>query len=861
MALSQMMQQYLEVKDKYKDALIFYRLGDFYEMFFDDAVVASKELELTLTGRDCGLNERAPMCGVPYHAVETYIARLLAKGHKVVICEQMTKPGDQKGLVVRQVVREVTPGTRIDSAMLEGDKNNFLMSVYLSDEGKAGVSWTDISTGEFRNMSVDAQLNLKLNELLSRISPSEIICNSTMKARSKSLSLVKYGDICEFSQYDDRAFIYDLAYEKVNSALKNAESFEGKAECICSAGALIDYIEKTQRRTLKHIRNGEFDDDGSFMIIDANARRTLELTASSSGKSSGSLLKLIDKTSTSMGARMLKKWLEKPSLDTTEINKRLDAVAVINKDIVLRDEIMSSMREIYDLERIAGRASYGNISPKDCVQLGSSLTALADTVAKLRKIDDPLILSKVNGIASFDYLEKLLLSAIEENPSAVVREGGVIRDGFDPQLDEFRQIKLNAHAVLDKLECKEKTETGIKNLKIAYNRNFGYYIEVPKSQINLVPYSYVRRQTTVNAERYTSEELKDIESKILNAEDNAKEREAAIFEKIISEIVRFLNDLLSSARLTAYIDCLFSAAATATQYGFVRPVINEAGDEIKITDGRHPMVEEALKGEQFVPNDTFLDGGENRTMLITGPNMAGKSVYMRQVAIIVILAHMGCFVPARKAEICLVDRIFTRVGASDDLSTGRSTFMVEMTEVADILQNATDKSLLLLDEIGRGTATYDGLSIAWAIIDYLSVSLKTKTLFSTHYHELTELEGRYEGIKNYKMTVRELAGSIVFVRKLLRGSANRSFGIEVASLAGIPQNIIVKAKEILKKLEKSDIVGRQKERDDANYQMSIFTSSSGTEIVKILKELDVDSVSPRAALDILCDLKEKAENE
>ncbi len=861
MALSQMMQQYLEVKDKYKDALIFYRLGDFYEMFFDDAVVASKELELTLTGRDCGLNERAPMCGVPYHAVETYIARLLAKGHKVVICEQMTKPGEQKGLVVRQVVREVTPGTRIDSAMLEGDKNNFLMSVYLSDEGKAGVSWTDISTGEFRNMSVDAQLNLKLNELLSRISPSEIICNSTMKARSKSLSLVKYGDICEFSQYDDRAFIYDLAYEKVNSALKNAESFEGKAECICSAGALLDYIEKTQRRTLKHIRNGEFDDDGSFMIIDANARRTLELTASSSGKSSGSLLKLIDKTSTSMGARMLKKWLEKPSLDTTEINKRLDAVAAINKDIVLRDEIMASMREIYDLERIAGRASYGNISPKDCVQLGSSLTALADTVAKLRKIDDPLILSKVNGIASFDYLEKLLLSAIEENPSAVVREGGVIRDGFDPQLDEFRQIKLNAHAVLDKLECKEKTETGIKNLKIAYNRNFGYYIEVPKSQINLVPYSYVRRQTTVNAERYTSEELKDIESKILNAEDNAKEREAAIFEKIISEIVRFLNDLLSSARLTAYIDCLFSAAATATQYGFVRPVINEAGDEIKITDGRHPMVEEALKGEQFVPNDTFLDGGENRTMLITGPNMAGKSVYMRQVAIIVILAHMGCFVPARKAEICLVDRIFTRVGASDDLSTGRSTFMVEMTEVADILQNATDKSLLLLDEIGRGTATYDGLSIAWAIIDYLSVSLKTKTLFSTHYHELTELEGRYEGIKNYKMTVRELAGSIVFVRKLLRGSANRSFGIEVASLAGIPQNIIVKAKEILKKLEKSDIVGRQKERDDANYQMSIFTSSSGTEIVKILKELDVDSVSPRAALDILCDLKEKAENE
>ncbi|HIW05453.1 MAG TPA: DNA mismatch repair protein MutS [Firmicutes bacterium] len=861
MALSQMMQQYLEVKDKYKDALIFYRLGDFYEMFFDDAVTASKELDLTLTGRDCGLSERAPMCGVPYHAVDTYIAKLLAKGYKVVICEQMTKPGDQKGLVVRKVVREVTPGTRIDSVMLDGDKNNYLMSAYLSDDGKAGVSWTDISTGEFQNLLIDSQLNLKLNEILSRVSPAEIICNSKMKVRSNQLSLVRYGGIYKFSQYSDDAFSYDNAFEKVKAVLKNFSMFDGKPECVCSAGALLDYIEKTQKRTLKHIKSGEFDDAEQYMTIDANARRTLELMSSSGGKTSGSLIKIIDNTSTSMGARMLKKWLEKPSLDIGEINRRLDAVQQINKNIILRDDIMSSMRGIYDLERIAGRASYGNISPRDCVQLCGSLSALRLTKQKLADVDNETIRKKKSAIPDFDYLEKLLSSAVNDNPSAVVREGGVIRDGFDKELDEYRLIKQNAHAILDKIESKEKAATGIKNLKIAYNRNFGYYIEVPKSQINLVPYSYVRRQTTVNAERYTSEELKDVESKILNAEDNAKAREVALYEKIVAEIVRFLDDLLSASKLMAYIDCLFSAAFTATKCNFTRPVVRDDFDCIKIADGRHPMVEETLKGEQFVPNDTFLDNDENRMMLITGPNMAGKSVYMRQVAIIVILAHMGYFVPARKAEICLVDKIFTRVGASDDLSTGRSTFMVEMTEVADILQNATDKSLLLMDEIGRGTSTYDGLSIAWAIIDYLSNTLKAKTLFSTHYHELTELEGKYSGIKNYKMTVRELAGSIVFVRKLLRGSANRSFGIEVASLAGLPDNIIVKAKEILKKLEKSDIVGKEKQRADANYQMSIFSSNVGTEIVKILKDIDVDSVSPRAALDILSDLKEKASDE
>ena len=857
MALSPMMQQYLELKEKYKDALIFYRLGDFYEMFFSDAETASRELELTLTGRDCGLPERAPMCGVPYHAVDNYIAKLVAKGYKVVICEQVTKPGEQKGLVVRKVSREITPGTRIDSVMLDSNNNNYLLSAYY-DGSTVGLSWADISTGEFGNMLIDSQINLKINEVLSRISPSEIICNKAMQEKSNELSLVKYGNVCKFNLHDEKAFEYNTAEEKVRANLKNFDIFKGKPACVCSAGALIDYVINTQKRTLKHMSTSEFENENNYVIIDGNARKTLELISSSSGKASGSLLNLINNTATSMGARLLKKWIEKPLRASNEINARLDAIGSINKNVMLRDEIVDSMKRIFDLERIAGRASYGNISPKDCSQLGASLTALKNTKALIQSIDNSLISHLVGKINDFEFLENLINSAIEPNPTAVLREGGVIKDGFDSELDQYRNIKKSAHQILSEIEAKEKQSTGIKNLKISYNKNFGYYIEVPKSQISLVPYTYVRRQTTINSERYISDELKDIESKILNAEEYAKQREIALFEKIVEEIVKHLDMLLDSSKSIAYIDCLFSHAITAFKLNFTKPLIGEDIKHIKISDGRHPVVESVLKHEVFVPNDTYLDSADNRTMMITGPNMAGKSVYMRQVALIVILAHIGCYVPAAKAEICIIDKIFTRVGASDDLSTGRSTFMVEMSEVADILQNATSDSLLLLDEIGRGTATFDGLSIAWAIIDYLSENLKAKTLFSTHYHELTELEGRYEGIKNYKMTVRELGGTIVFVRKLLRGSANKSFGIEVASLAGLPENVITKAKQILKKLEKNDIVNKEKERADINYQMSIFSSNTGSEIISILKDVDVDNITPRTALDILSDLKEKA---
>lgn len=861
MALSPMMQQYMQIKDRYKDTLVFYRLGDFYEMFFDDAIVASRELELTLTGRDCGLEERAPMCGVPFHAVEGYVAKLLEKGYKVAICEQTTKPGEQKGIVERNIVREITPGTKIDSEMLVDNVNNYLMSLYAEGNG-VGASWVDISTGEFNHAQFDAQVTLHLNELLSRVAPSEIICNAEMLKKSVDLSLVKFGGVCPFSLFDETAYDFDNAYKAVKNDLKDRKSLEGKRLCICAAGALLEYLERTQKRTLKHISKSEQENVEDFMGIDGNARKTLELTSSmGEGNGRGSLYKFLNRTSTAMGARLLRKWIEKPSRNMDEINSRLDAVSYLISDAGFLNALKGDLGGIYDLERIVSRASYGNISPKDCRCLGDSLVALektAKTCAGHR--ENPMINDLIGNFGDFNELAALLCSAIDPTPASLVRDGGVIADGFDKELDEYRSLHSNSKVTLKKIEEFEKNETGIKNLKISYNRVFGYYIEVPKSQLGLVPYRYVRRQTIASGERFITEELKDIESKILNAEEYAKNREVQIFEAIIKKINERVDDILSVAKKVAYLDCLVSHATVATEnVGYVRPVIGNDVTEIRITEGRHCVVEKLLGAEKFVPNDTLLDSDENRTMLITGPNMAGKSIYMRQVAIIVILAHIGCFVPAKKAEICPVDKIFTRVGASDDLSTGRSTFMVEMSEVANILDNATDKSLLLLDEIGRGTATFDGLSIAWAIIDYLSANIKAKTLFSTHYHELTELEGVYPGLKNYKMTVREFHGSIIFMRKLMRGSANKSFGIEVAGLAGLPEAVLKKAKELLKKLESSDIA--RKEHENNNYQLSIFSNNSNNEIISILKDVDVDELTPRKAFDIICDIKEKLDND
>ncbi len=860
MALSPMMQQYMKIKEQYPNTIVFYRLGDFYEMFFDDAILVSRELELTLTGRDCGLAERAPMCGVPFHAVDTYMARLLEKGYKVAICEQTTKPGEQKGLVERNIVREVTPGTKIDSEMLQDNKNNYLMSIF-AQNGAVGASWVDISTGEFNHVQFDAQVGLHLNELLARVNPSEIICNNEMLAQSVDLSLVKFGGVCPFTLFDETAYEYDTALSVVKENLKDRKSLTEKKLCVCSSGALFTYLNRTQKRALKHISCSILEKSDEFMGIDSSARKTLELLASfnDNSKQRGSLYWFLNHTSTAMGARILRSWLEKPSLNEAEINNRLDLVQYLSGDAVKVAKLSEILSGICDIERIAGRASYGNISPKDCRALGDSLIALRGLIGYINSLDNAFIHDICAQIPDFTELGDLLVSAIFPSPNMLIRDGGVIADGFDQKLDEYRTFHTDSKAVLKRLEEKEREITGIKNLKVAYNRVFGYYIEVTNSQLGQVPYNYIRRQTITTGERFITEELKEIETQIMSAEENAKQREQLIFEQIVQKINDRVDDILQCAKKIAYIDCLTSHAQVARMKGYVKPTIGSDVGDLKIIEGRHCVVEKILGEGTFVPNDTVIDGDQNRIMLITGPNMAGKSVYMRQVAIIAIMAHIGCYVPAASAQIPIIDKIFTRVGASDDLSTGRSTFMVEMSEVANILENATDKSLLLLDEIGRGTATFDGLSIAWAIIEHLSTKLKAKTLFSTHYHELTELEDVYEGLKNYKMTVREFKGNIIFTRRLMRGSANKSFGIEVAGLAGLPEDILLKAKALLKKLEKSDIA--RKEREETNYQLSIFTNNSNNEVVTILKEIVLDDLTPRKAFDIICDLKEKVDNE
>lgn len=859
MALSPMMQQYFKIKDKYPDTIVFYRLGDFYEMFFDDAVTASRELELTLTGRDCGLAERAPMCGVPHHAVESYLAKLVDKGYKVAICEQVTKPGEQKGIVVREVTREITAGTKIDGEMLVDNKNNYLMSIYC-EGGLVGVSWVDISTGEFNHLQIEAQIALHLNELIARVNPSEIICNGEMLAQSINLSIVKFGNVCPFTAYDESAFFYDNAYACVKENLKDYRSLENKRLCVCSSGALLNYLRETQKRALKHIFKSENEENARYISIDASARKTLELTSSmSDNRAKGSLYWFMNNTVTPMGSRLLRKWIEMPSLNFDEVSKRQNAVEQLHSMPEFTDAVIEQMQKIRDLERLVARASYGNINPKDARSLGDSLMAVGFMLDLIKKSTDPLIKSLCDNICDFSTLASLICSALVSSPPVHTRDGGIIASGFDATLDEYRSLKDNSKVKLAEMADHEREITGIKNLKISYNRVFGYYIEVPASQISAVPFRYIRRQTIANGERYVTEELKQLESDILNSEDNARLRELALYDKVVEKICEEVEQILISAKNIAYLDCILSLAKVARNDGYVKPEIGEDVNELKIVEGRHCVVEKLLKTESFVPNDTLLDDEQNRTMLITGPNMAGKSIYMRQVAIITIMAYIGSFVPAKSARICPVDKIFTRVGASDDLSTGRSTFMVEMSEVSNILENATDKSLLLLDEIGRGTATFDGLSIAWAIIEYLSTNLKAKTLFSTHYHELTELEGVYDGLKNYKMTVREFKGNIIFMRKLLRGSANRSFGIEVAGLAGLPSAVLDKAKQLLKKLESSDIA--RKEREDKHYQLSIFSNNSNNEVMSIIKELNLEELSPRNALDILYDLKEKILNE
>ncbi len=862
MALSQMMQHYLSVKEKYKDCVIFYRLGDFYEMFFDDAVKVSDLLELTLTGRDCGLSERAPMCGVPYHAADSYIARLVAFGEKVAICDQVSDPKESKGLVEREVVRIVSAGTLIDEEALQEEKNNYIACIY-KDGDVVSVSWADITTGEFaaEEFTLDTAVEDAVG-LLLKLAVVEIICNEEMLLASKEVKEVKHGMLPPFSCYLPWAFNVKHAeknlLEQFNAASLGAYGLAGKEGMISAAGALLEYLKETQKRSLSVISTIKVIRQDMFMVLDNTAVRNLELLKNNAeNKKYGSLLWTVDKTKTAMGARHLYNMLVSPLQSIEEIEYRQDAVEELVNASVVRVGLSEILREVKDVERISGKISNGNLQPKDCVALARSLSALPSIRFQLSGFTSRAITDIDGNLPDMKPLRDLLCAAIVETPPALMKDGGYIRDGFNEELDELRNISKNGEAILREIEEREKERTGIKTLRIRNNRIFGYYIEVSNSFKDKVPEDYIRRQTLTTGERYINEELKILEEKILSSDEKALKLEAQIYHQLLEILLKNIGKLKQIASAIALLDCLLSFATIAKERRYVRPQMVEKGEPLSIIDGRHPVVEQISK-ERFIPNDTTLDNGENSCAIITGPNMAGKSTYMRQVALIAIMAHMGAFVPAKAAKIPLIDRIFTRVGASDNLILDQSTFMVEMTEVATILLHATKDSLLILDEVGRGTSTYDGLSIAWSVVEYLVKNIHAKTLFSTHYHELTELENTLEGVKNYKITVKELNGIIVFLRKIARGGANRSFGIEVAALAGVPKEVTARAKGILKALEKNDIA-RGKIKIDAIEEEKEVRQL--TEVEKILADVDMNTLSPMQAFMLLGDLKEKLSEE
>ena len=867
--LSPMMSFYLDLKENYKDAIVLFRLGDFYEMFFDDAIKASRILDITLTGRDCGLEKRAPMCGVPYHAVDSYIAKLIAAGEKVAICEQLSDPKTTKGMVDRDVIRVITPGTVIEDNILDEKKNNYIASIYI-DNNCAAIAWADVSTGEFNCFELSSNKVL-IEDMLVTINPAEIITNSVSFPIVSEIPSIRMGRLPKPYNYIDSAYNYGNAYKKLLDSFKTQSlqifECEGNKPIVSVAGSLMEYISDTQKRALCHINGLKLIKNNNFMFLDTATRRNLEITQNSrDSKRYGSLLWVIDKTKTSMGARMLRNWMDQPLINSKKINARLDGVESLINNNPLRTELVESLKQIKDIERIVSKVAYKSVNPKELRTLGESLAILPQIKAAL-KTEKSTILTKIyNNIDEMRDVSELLLKAIKSDCKILLREGDFIADGFNVDLDNLRNARANGREILAKIEAEEKASTGIKNLKVGYNKVFGYYIEVTNSSKEKVPYRYVRKQTLANAERYITEELKQVEDMVLGADEKALALELKIFDEIIAVIKENTSALKISANAVAQLDTLISFAEVSLENNYCKPIISTDLDSISIIKGRHPVVEKIIGLNQFVPNDFIIDKKENRTMIITGPNMAGKSTYMRSVAIITLLAHIGCFVPAESAEIEVTDRIFTRIGASDDLVFGQSTFMMEMTEVATILKNATDKSLLILDEIGRGTSTCDGLSIAWAVIEYVTNNFKTKTLFSTHYHELTELEGMLDGVKNYKIMVREIDGQVIFTHKITRGGANKSFGIEVAKLAGIPQTVLDRATTISKKLEQNEILKDTNsilldsknifEKDDIK-QLSFFENSISDEIIDILKNIDTDNITPMQALRELSDLKEK----
>ena len=863
MALSSMMSHYLAIKEKYKDCIVFYRLGDFYEMFFDDAIKVSKLLDLTLTGRDCGLEERAPMCGVPYHAADTYVAKLVALGEKVAICDQLSDPKTSKGLVDRDVVRIISAGTLTEESMLEEGRNNYIACVFKHADGVA-VAWTDITTGEFyaEEFLGDTAMYEAVEHLV-KLSVSEIICNDETLPCTKEIKEIRHNILPPFSCYLPWAFNVKQAernlLEQLGAKSLAAYGMSGKENLIAASGALIEYLRETQKHALANISSVKVISQDKFMTLDGNAVRNLELVRNNSeNKKYGSLLWVLDKTKTGMGARLLSRMVLSPLKDVEEINYRLNGVEELFNSAVVRMGVTETLHEMGDIERLSGKISNKNFNPKDCIALRKSLELLPALKFQLSGFTSQIIADITSGLLDMQELVDLLTAAIDEEASATMKDGGYIREGFHAELDELRHIKKDAQQILRNIEARERERTGIKTLKVGFNKVFGYYIEVSNSFKEQVPEEYIRKQTLTTGERFITQELKVFEEKILTSDEKALQIEARLYGQILEVLCAHIEQLKTIASAVALLDCLASLATVAKERRYVRPTILESGAPLKITDGRHPVVE-AISRERFVPNDTILDNKENRCAIITGPNMAGKSTYMRQIALIAVMAHIGSFVPAKGAEIPLIDRIFTRVGASDNLIFDQSTFMVEMTEVATILLHATKDSLLILDEVGRGTSTYDGLSIAWSVIEFLTKHVRAKTLFSTHYHELTELENTLEGVKNYKVTVKELNGAIVFLRKIARGGANKSFGIEVASLAGVPKEVTTRAKSILKMLEKNDLAKGKLQTEYVEEE--VVEEKQLSEVERILSELDLNTMSPMQAFMLLGDLKEKVEGD
>ncbi|MEJ8742034.1 DNA mismatch repair protein MutS [Mediterraneibacter sp. HCN-7094] len=875
-----MMQQYMETKSQYPDCILFYRLGDFYEMFFDDALTASKELEITLTGKNCGMEERAPMCGVPYHAVDGYLTKLVSKGYKVAICEQVEDPKQAKGIVKREVVRIVTPGTILNAAAIDESKNNYIMCiVYIAD--RYGLSVADVTTGDYFVTELpDGQ---KLKDEIFKFMPSEIICNESFYMSGMDLEDMKNRLGITIYSLESWYFDDEICKSKLMEHFK-VSSLQGLGladyDCgVISAGALLQYLLETQKNDLSHMTHITPYTTGKYMMLDSSTRRNLELCETLREKQKrGSLLWVLDKTKTAMGARTLRKYIEQPLIERTEIERRLDAVTELKEEAISREEIREYLSPVYDLERLITRITYGSANPRDLTAFSTSLEMLPAIHYILEDMKSDLLCEICKEMDTLEDLCSLVKSAIAQEPPIAMKEGNIIRDGYSEEVDTLRRAKSDGKTWLAKLEEQEREKTGIKNLKIKYNKVFGYYLEVTNSYKELVPEYYTRKQTLANSERYITPELKELEDTILGAEDKLYALEYELYctvrDTIAGEVIR----IQKTAKAVAALDVFTSLALVAERNNYIRPTINVQG-KIDIKDGRHPVVEQMIPNGSFICNDTVLDDKKQRISIITGPNMAGKSTYMRQVALIVLMAQLGSYVPASKANIGLVDRIFTRVGASDDLASGQSTFMVEMTEVANILRNATSKSLLVLDEIGRGTSTFDGLSIAWAVVEYISDAklLGAKTLFATHYHELTELEGKINNVNNYCIAVKEKGDDIVFLRKIVKGGADKSYGIQVAKLAGVPDIVINRAKEIVEELADEDITSRvseiasreaeakkktkSKKYDEVDIaQFSLFDTVKDDDVLEELKAIDVGNLTPIDALNTIYRLQNKLKN-